>query len=156
MKKFLPAIFLMACCTACAQHNAVDRFYDQYKSSDALTGSISISPNFWLNASFSSSADSQWKSKITNLRLLILDGKKTPGAAADAATLSRQLRDGHYDALMDVHKGHQLFQVLGREADGTYRELVLLISGDDDGVVFAEIDGRFTSRDIAQMQESWH
>lgn len=156
MKQLLSAICVMVCCSACAQQNALDKFYDQYKSSDALTGSISISPGFWLSTSFSSSADEKWKDKVTNLRLLILDGKKTPGAAVDASDLARKLRDGHFDDLVNVRKGHQLFQVLGRESDGIYSQLVLLMRGDDDGVVFAEIDGKFTSHDVETIQGSLH
>lgn len=156
MKQLFSAIFVMVCCAACAQQSDLDRFYDQYKSSDALTGSISISPAFWLNSSFSSTADAKWKDKVTNVRLLILDGKKTPGAAVDAADLAHKLRDGNFDALVDVRKGRQIFQILGRGGDGVYRQLVLLMRGDDDGVVFAQIDGRFTAHDVETMQGSLH
>lgn len=155
MKTFLlPALLAMACFSACAQQNALDRFYEKYKSSDALSGELSLSPSLWLSTSFPDKAGNNWKDKVSHMRLLILDGKKTPALLDDADGLSRRLKDDKFDDLLDVHKGKQSLRLMGLEVNGEFTNLVLLMRGDDDGLVFAELEGRFTDKDMDHIRGS--
>ena len=155
MKIFLLPALLALCLSACAQQNDLDRFYDKYKSSDALAGEVSISPSLWLSTSFSDKTAGSWKDKVSKLRLLILDGKDSPALMADVDNLSRRLlRDDAFDDLLDIRKGKGSVRLLAKDLDGHIRDLVLLIRGDDNGVVFARLQGRFTDNDVASIRGS--
>lgn len=155
MKIFLLPALLVLCLSACAQQNDLDRFYDKYKSSDALAGEVSISPSLWLSTSFSDKTADSWKDKVSKLRLLILDGKDSPALMADVDNLSRRLlHDDAFDDLLDIRKGKGSVRLLAKDLDGHIRDLVLLIRGDDNGVVFARLQGRFTDGDVASIRGS--
>jgi hypothetical protein len=155
MKIFLLPALLALCLSACAQQNDLDRFYDKYKSNDALAGEVSISPSLWLSTSFSGKDADSWKDKLSNVRLLILDGKDSPALLSDVDKLSRRLLgDDAFDDLLDIRKGKSSVRLLVKDIDGHIRDVVLLIRGDDNGVVFAQLRGRFSDKDLASIRGS--
>ncbi|TDW95957.1 DUF4252 domain-containing protein [Dinghuibacter silviterrae] len=153
MKIFLlPA--LLASLTACGQQRDLDRFYDKYKSNDALTTQISINPSLLMSVGFSDTQNNAWKDKVSKFRLFILDAKKVPSAAEDIRDLFKRLQQDHYDELITVHKGTKGGQLLCKDLAGDHRDLVLFVRGDDDGLIFAEVEGRFTEKDLDAIRGS--
>jgi hypothetical protein len=155
MKKLLlPILLAMAGFSACAQQNAFDRFYDKMKSQDSVSVELSISPSLWLSAAFSEKGDDTWKNKISTIRLLILDGKKTRTSTGEFDEVCRDLQKDKFDALVDIHQGKERMQLLEKDLDGSMKHLILLMHGKDDGTIFAELKGRFTQADLAHMERS--
>ena len=149
----LPALLLtLATLSSCAQEPDLDHFYDKFKSSDALSGELSISPSLWLSANFSGKDD--WKDKISMVRLLILDSKKAPEVVGAVEDLSRALHKDGFDDLFLVRKGKDNIQVLEKDLQEGKRELVLLLQGEDGNIVFVQLKGKLTNKDLEQIQGS--
>lgn len=144
--------------SACAQESGLDKFYNKYKHSGQMDGSISIDPGFLLNASFSSGGNSDekegWMHKVTRIRVLILDGKKTPLAGEDLKALNRSLRSEQYEELVSVRKGKDNVQLLEKACKDGLKEIVFLAAGEDGGGLFIEFRGNFTARDLEKIQSA--
>src|ERR1700759_2606617 len=84
--------------------------------------SFSIDPSFMLTASFHGSKDGDWIHRVTQLKVMILDGKKT----ADAETwgrLSHDLRGRQFEDLLDIRNGKDRLQLMSKEGKDGQKEL---------------------------------
>lgn len=155
-----PLAFMAFTLSACAQESGLDKFYNKYKNSGNIDGSISIDPGFLLKASFSSGEKegehggdkSDWLHKVTRLRVLILDGKKTPSAVQDWKVLSRSLREEQFEELVSVRNGKDNMQLLDKERKDGLKEIVFLAAGEDGGGLFIAFRGNFTASDLEKIQ----
>jgi hypothetical protein len=163
MRTLLFPLALMAITfSACAQESGLDKFYNKYKNSGNVDGNISIDPGFLLKASFSSGekdgeragGKSNWLHKVTRLRVLILDGKKTPSAVQDWKVLSRCLREEQFEELVSVRNGKDNMQLLDKERKDGLKEIVFLAAGEDGGGLFIEFRGNFTASDLENIQSA--
>ena len=180
MQKFvLPLFIALTSLSACAQQSHLDKFYQKYHSSDGVSfssgssggssgsvkisgdsggsgGSISIDPSFLLNANFSGKGDedNNWMRKITNLRLLILDGEKTPSAQRQWAELEESLRQDGFEELITVRKGKDRFRLLSKNDQGDMKQMAFLVAGKDGSGLFFHFRGHFTEKDMARIQTS--
>jgi hypothetical protein len=177
MQKFiLPLFIALTSLSACAQQSHLDKFYQKYHSSDGVSfsgggssgsvkisgdsggsgGSISIDPSFLLNANFSGKgdADNNWMRKITNLRLLILDGEKTPSAQQQWTELEESLRQDGFEELITVRHGKDRFRLLSRSDQGDMKQMALMVAGKEGSGLFFHFRGHFTEKDMARIQSS--
>ena len=95
--------------------------------------------------------DGSWIQKVTQLKVVIMDKKKT----ADAEQwdkLVRELRDQRYEELMSIRKGENRMRLMSRDGDGV-KEMAFL-AGDGDGGLYIQFAGKFTQHDLEQMQLS--
>lgn len=177
MQKLLfPLALAVTSLTACAQNSHLDKFYHKYQSSsgnnindnnssDATasghTGSgsgnsvsIDISPAFMLNACFSGSGNTNdgWIRKVTNLRLLILDEKKNPGAGQEWTDLEQSLQQDHFEDLLTIRKGKDRVRLLSKEGAGGMKEVAFLVAGKEGGGLFFHFRGTFTEKDMATIE----
>jgi hypothetical protein len=155
MKPFLIPILLTLSLSACSQDNTLDDFYNKYKSSDSVSMYLSLGPTFWLSSNLTGIDQDSWKSKVSWVHLLILDGKKLSRLSTDVDDLSRHLREEHYDDLVEVRKGkHQQFEILVHDIDSKTKDLVLLVHDTDGGTIFAQVRGKFTDKDLEKIRDS--
>jgi hypothetical protein len=181
MQKFiLPLFIALTSLSACAQQSHLDKFYQKYHSSDGVSfsgsgssgsssgnikisgdsggsgGSISIDPSFLLNANFSGKgdADNNWMRKITNLRLLILDGEKTPSAQQQWTELEESLRQDGFEELITVRHGKDRFRLLSKSDQGDMKQMAFLVAGKEGSGLFFHFRGHFTEKDMARIQSS--
>jgi hypothetical protein len=163
MKKLTsPLLILALAFTACAQGSHLDKFYQQYHDN---TGGPGIDPTFLFSASFSGNGDinlggnkdvkdGNWMHKITSIRCMIIDGKKTPCAAREWADLSSALRADHFEEWFSIRKGAGRVQLLSRDKGETMEEIACLIVGDDNSGLFFHLRGHFTAADRARMESA--
>jgi hypothetical protein len=177
MQKLLLSLFIVISLSACAQQSHLDKFYQKYHSSDGITfsggsssdgtsgsikisgdsgGSISIDPSLLLNANFSGkgNADNNWMRKITNLRLLILDGEKTPSAQQQWTELEESLRQDGFEELITVRHGKDRFRLLSKDGQGDLKQIAFLVAGKEGSGLFFHFRGHFTEKDMARIQSS--
>jgi hypothetical protein len=155
MKPFLIPILLVLSFSACSQDHYLDDFYNKYKSSDSVSMYLSLGPTFWLSSNITGIDQDSWKSKVSSIHMLILDGKKLPGLSADVDDLSRRLHAEQYDDLVQVRKGkHQQFEILVHDVDSKTKDLVLLVHDTDGGTIFAQVRGKFTDKDLEKIKDS--
>ena len=178
MQKFLLPVFIaLTSLSACAQQSHLDKFYQKYHSSDGVSfsgsgssggssgsvkisgdsgGSISMDPSFLLNANFSGkgNADNNWMRKITNLRLLILDGEKTSSAQQQWTELEESLRQDGFEELITVRQGKDRFRLLSRSDQGDMKQIAFLVAGKEGSGLFFHFRGHFTEKDMARIQSS--
>jgi hypothetical protein len=137
MKKiFLPIVFCLLAFAGSAQTSA----------------SFSIDPSFMLTASFKGSSDGDWIHKVTQLQVMVMDGKK----AADAQQwnkLSHDLRDQRFEDLLSIRKGSGRLQLLSKEGRQGLKEIAFF-AGDGDGGLFIRFSGKFTQHDLDEMLSS--
>ncbi|HEY4207105.1 MAG TPA: DUF4252 domain-containing protein [Puia sp.] len=113
--------------------------------------SCSGNASFMLSASFHGKADGNWIQKVTSVKVMILDKKKT----ADVQQwdqLLREAKDQRYEDLVSVRKGQDRVRLMVRDGDGV-KELAFL-AGDKDGGLYIQFAGKFTEHDLEQMQSS--
>jgi Domain of unknown function (DUF4252) len=157
MKKLtFPLCVLLIAFTACAQSSHLDKFYQQYHSTDNGDG---IDPTFLFSASFSlnngdskDDKDGNWMHKITSVRCLIIDGKKTPDAVREWSDLSASLRADHFEEWFSIRKGQGRVQLLSHDKNDVMEEIACLIVGDDGSGLFFHLRGHFTAADRARME----
>jgi hypothetical protein len=162
MQKFLlPVAFVITSLSSCAQQSHLDKFYQKYHSTDGITFSagtnISIDPSFLLNANFSGNSggtDNNWMRKVTNLRLLILNGEKNPGAEQQWTELEGSLRQDGFEELITVRHGKDRFRLLSKEGQGDIKQIALLIAGKEGGGLFFHFKGHFTEKDMDLMRSA--
>ncbi|HEY4065051.1 MAG TPA: DUF4252 domain-containing protein [Puia sp.] len=176
MQKFLlPVAFVITSLSSCAQQSHLDKFYQKYHSTDGITFSagtssggsinmsgdsgtnISIDPSFLLNANFSGNSggtDNNWMRKVTNLRLLILNGEKNPGAEQQWTELEGSLRQDGFEELITVRHGKDRFRLLSKEGQGDIKQIALLIAGKEGGGLFFHFKGHFTEKDMDRMRSA--
>ena len=137
MKKlFLPIVFCLLALAGSAQTSA----------------SFSVDPSFMLSANFKGSSDGDWIHKVSQLQVMVMDGKK----AADAQQwnkLSHDLQDQRFEDLLSIRKGSSRLQLLSRDGREGLKEIAFL-AGDRDGGLFIRFSGKFTQRDLDEMQSS--
>jgi len=176
-KLTFPLLILVCAFTACAQNSHLDRFYQQYHDSGDNLG---VDPGFLFSASFSGNGhidfdgksgdsgnsgkndgnndskkdDTNWMHKITAIRCMIIDGKKTTGAASEWSDLSKALRADHFEEWFSVRKGTGRVQLLSRDKGETMEEIACLIVGDDNSGLFFHLRGHFTAADRARMESA--
>ena len=158
MKKFgFPLVILLVTFSACAQSSHLDRFYEQYHNANA-DGNMGPGPGFLLSASFSGdhsgSEDGSWLKRVTAVRCLVIDGKKTPDVAKEWADLSSSLRADHFDEWFSARRGQGRVQLLSRDKGNVMEEIACLIVGDDDSGLFFHLRGHFTAEDRARMESA--
>jgi hypothetical protein len=168
MKKLtFPLLILAITFSACAQSSHLDKFYQQYHDTGDGLG---IDPTFLFSASFSGNNgnngnndnksdargdnDSNWMHKITSIRCMIIDGKKTPGAAKEWSDLTGSLRADHFEEWFSVRKGTGRVQLLSRDKNDTMEEIACLIVGDDGSGLFFHLRGHFTAADRSRMESA--
>ena len=157
MKKLtFPLLILLIAFTACAQSSHLDKFYQQYHDTDNIGG---IDPSFLFNASFSlnnndGKDDANWLHKITSVRCLIIDGKKTPNAAREWSDLSASLRGDGFEEWFSIRKGQGRVQLLSHDKNDVMDEVACLIVGDDGSGLFFHLRGHFTAADRARMESA--
>jgi hypothetical protein len=135
-KLFLPIVFCLLAFAGSAQTSA----------------SFSIDPSFMLTASFKGSSDGEWIHKVTQLQVMVMDGKK----AADAQQwnkLSHDLRDQRFEDLFSIRKGGDRLQLLSKDCRDGQKEIAFL-AGDKDGGLYIRFSGKFSQRDLDEMQSS--
>jgi hypothetical protein len=184
-KLFLPlalAGIVLGSLSACAQDSHLDKFYHKYQSApasgahDAATGngtgatgktsitissddgSLSLDPSFMLNACFPASdgqAASGWVHKMTNLRLLILDGEKNPSARQEWTDLEESLKQDRFEELLTIRKGSDRVRLLSKDAAAGVKEVAFLVAGKDGSGLFFHFRGHFTEKDMAGIQSAF-
>ena len=125
-----------------AQSTHLENVCRQYEGDNAQLG---IDPGTLLNISFASK-------KITTLRCLIIDGKKTPNAGREFRDLERAVRDDHYEEWFSIRKGKGRVAAWSLDGPGDRKDLVCLLVGDDDGGLFFHLRGHFTDADKAKLE----
>ena len=120
----------------------LENVYRQYNSDNF---SIGVDPGLLLNVSFSSK-------KITTLRCLIIDGKKTPHAGREFRDLEHAVRDDHFEEWFSIRKGKGRVAAYSLDGPGDIKDLVCLLVGDDDGGLFFHLRGHFTDADKARLE----
>jgi hypothetical protein len=157
LKPLLSLLLIVSTLSACAQKDKyLDQFYQKYSTDDAVKGTISVNPSLWLNASFSGDSNKNWIDKLSVVRLLIIDGKKTPGVQEDVESLSKQMHGDNFDDLLTVSKGKQKIQLLSKDLQDGVKDVVFLIRGDDDGTIFVQLKGKLSAKDLSQMESSFN
>ena len=167
MKKLtFPLLILAITFSACAQSSHLDKFYEQYH--DTANG-LGIDPTFLFSASFSGNKDhdgdgnsndgkadkdGNWMHKITAIRCMIIDGKKTSGAAKEWSDLTASLRADNFEEWFSIRKGTGRVQLLSRDKKDTMEEIACLIVGDDGSGLFFHLRGHFTAADRARMESA--
>ena len=156
-----PLLVLAFTFSACAQQSHLDKFYQQYHDTGANLG---LDPNFLFSASFGDKGDnvgkdnedkdSNWVHKITRVRCMIIDGKKTPNAAGEWSDLTRALRADHFEEWFSIRKGTGRVQLLSQDKGDRVEEIACLIVGDDGSGLFFHLHGHFTAADRARMESA--
>jgi hypothetical protein len=103
-----------------------------------------------LSANFKGSSDGDWIHKVTQLQVMIMDGKK----AADAQQwnkLSHELQDQRFEDLFSIRKGSSRLQLMSKDGRQGLKEIAFL-AGDKDGGLFIRFSGKFTQHDLDEMQ----
>jgi hypothetical protein len=172
-KFFLPlalAGIVLGSLSACAQDSHLDKFYHKYQStsggtgsgnitfSDDAGGSVTLDPSFMLNACFPASdspSGNGWLHKMTNLRLLILDGKKNPSARQEWTDLEQSLKQDQFDELLTVRKGSDRMRLLSKDEAAGIKEVAFLVAGNDGSGLFFHFRGHFTEKDMAGIQSAF-
>lgn len=95
-----------------------------------------------------------WMRKITAIRCMIIDGKKTPDAAGEWSDLGRALRADHFEDWFSVRKGTGRVELMSRDKGETMEEIACLIIGDDGSGLFFHLRGHFTAADRARMESA--
>jgi hypothetical protein len=146
--------------SACAQSTHLDNFYRKYQSSsaddgDKGSGTISLDPSFMLNACFSGEANNAskgWMHKITNIRLLFVDGKKAPSARQEWSELEQSLSQDKFEELFVVRKGSDRMRLLSKDRSADLKEVAFLVVGKEGSGMFFHFRGHFTSKDLESLQ----
>ena len=152
----IPSLILLVTFSACAQSAShLDAFYKQYKNDSG----DSFDPNFLFTASFShndgnTKDEKNWLHKITYIRCILIDGKKTPNADQEWADLSHALRADHFEEWFSAHKGKGRLQLLSLDGKGDLEDIACVLVGDDGGGLFFHLRGHFTAADRSSMQEA--
>lgn len=171
-KLTFPLLILAFTFPACAQQSHLDKFYQQYRDTGDNLG---LDPGFLFSASFGGHGgadggkdnssnngrtdgnddnDSNWMHKITAIRCMIIDGKKTPNAAGEWSDLAGALRADHFEEWFSIRKGTGRVQLLSRDKGETMEEIACLIVGDDGSGLFFHLRGHFTAADRARMESA--
>jgi len=170
-KLTFPLLILAFTFSACAQQSHLDKFYQQYHDTGANLG---LDPNFLFSASFGGNGNNDgndgngnndggkdkddnggnWMHKITRVRCMIIDGKKTPNAAGEWSDLTRALRADHFEEWFSIRKGTGRVQLLSQDKSDTMEEIACLIVGDDGSGLFFQLRGHFTAADRARMESA--
>jgi hypothetical protein len=111
--------------------------------------------SFILNACFPASdgqAASGWVRKMTNLRLLILDGEKNASARQEWTDLEESLKQDQFEELLTIRKGSDRVRLLSKDAAAGMKEVAFLVAGKDGSGLFFHFRGHFTSTDMASIQ----
>src|SRR6185437_3738021 len=109
-KLTFPLLILAFTFSACAQQSHLDNFYQQYHDTGADLG---LDPNFLFSSSFGGNGSNDghndnggnWSHKISAIRGMIINGKKTPNAAGEWSDLTRALRADHFEEWFAIRKG---------------------------------------------------
>lgn len=159
MKKLtFPLLILTITLSACAQSSHLDKFYEHYHAADGDGG---IDPGFLLNASFAfnradgkDDKEGNWTRRITSVRCLIIDSKKTPDASREWSELASSLRADRFEEWFSVRKGQGRLQLLSRDKDDVMEDVACLIVGDDGSGLFFHLRGHFTAADRARIESA--
>ena len=164
--------------TSCAQDSHLDKFYRKYQSAAASPSgsigsdkaspgktnitissdngsSLSLDPSFMLNACFpatDNSAASGWVHKMTNLRLIILDGEKNASAMQEWTELEQSLKQDQFEELLTIRKGSDRVRLLSKEGAEGMKQVAFLVAGKDGSGLFFHFRGHFTEKDMASIQ----
>jgi Domain of unknown function (DUF4252) len=154
MKKLTLPLVILITFSACAQPAHLDRFYQKYHAmQDNKDG---FDPGFLFTASFSGSHDSDdkssWLSKVTSVRCLIIDAKKTVDPTQEWNDLTASLRADHFEEWFSVRKGKGRVQLLSLDNKDNMEDVACVIVGDDGGGLFFHLRGHFTAADKARME----
>lgn len=166
MKKLtFPVLVLLFAFTACAQSSHLDRFYQQYH-----TNNDGFDPSILFNASFNfgnkeankdednmtqgESTRDSWTHKITSIRCLVIDGKKTLNSAKEWSDLSAALRADHFDEWFSIRQGQGRLQLMSKDKGDVMQEVACLIVGDDGGGLFFHLCGNFTASDRKKIEQA--
>ena len=173
-KLTFPLLILAFTFSACAQQSHLDKFYQQYHDTGANLG---LDPNFLFSASFGGNGSNDghdgnggngnndggkdnddnggnWMHKISAIRCMIINGKKTPNAAGEWSDLTRALRADHFEEWFAIRKGTGRVQLLSQDKGDTMEEIACLIVGDDGSGLFFHLRGHFTAADRARMESA--
>jgi hypothetical protein len=169
MNKLLFPIALVITLSACSSANSqspdqrpsrdespsLDKFYNRFSSENKDGNSISIEPGFLLNANFSGKeSNGSWMHKITKVRLLILDDKKTSSRQQEWNELSQSLQKDQFEELLTIRKGKDRVQLLSKDRRDGQKEVVFLAGDKDGGGLFIHFRGHFTAADMEKIQSS--
>jgi uncharacterized protein DUF4252 len=140
---------LIVCLTtlvACAQSSHLDKVYQQY--------GVGFDPGMLLSASFRGTDDAagNWLHRVSSVRCLVIDGKKSTQAKQEWVDLTASLRADHFEEWFSSRKGRQRFQLLSLDGKDNFTEFACVIVGDDDSGVFFDLRGRFTAADKARIE----
>jgi hypothetical protein len=157
MKKLtFPLLAILVTFTACAQSSHLDKFYHKYH--DNAENNNGFDPGLLFSASFSGKSsddkDDNWLHKVTSVRCLIIDGKKTPDAGQEWSDLSASLKADHFEEWFSVKKGQGRVQLLSLDGKDSLEDIACLIVGDDGGGLFFHLRGHFTAADKARMESA--
>lgn len=167
-KLFLPAVFslMVLACSGQTSTSASLSFDPSFMltatgrtgGSSAEGQTLAVSCN-WINSFkiqlheiFHGKEDGSWIQKVTQLKIMVLDGKKT----ADAqrwSTLPHELREGRFEDLLSYRKGGQRLQLMSRDGKEGLKEIAFL-AGDGEGGLYLQFAGKFTRQDLDQMLSS--
>jgi hypothetical protein len=159
MKKLTFPLLILVAFSACAQPAHLDKFYQKYHSQqDNKDG---IDPSFLFTASFSghdsddkNDSNDSWLHKVTSVRCLIIDGKKSADASQEWNDLSASLRADHFEEWFSVRKGKGHVQLLSHDDKDNMEDVACVIVGDDGSGLFFHLRGHFTAADKDRMQSA--
>jgi hypothetical protein len=156
-KLSISLLVLVLTFSACAQSSHLDRFYEHYHHANG-DGNAGFDPGFLLSASFpgnhSDSEEGSWLKRITAVRCLVIDAKKTPGASNEWADLTSSLRADNFEEWFSVRKGQGRVQLLSRDKGDVMEEIACVIVGDDGSGLFFHLRGHFTAADRGKMESA--
>ena len=156
MKKLsFPLLVCLTTLAACAQSSHLDKFYEQYHE----VNNTGFDPGMLLSASFSggnktNDTSGGWLHRVSSVRCLVIDGKKSAVAGREWADLTASLRADRFEEWFSARQGHQRFQLLSLEGRDNFSEFACVIVGDDDSGIFFDLRGNFTAADKARIERA--
>ncbi|HXB95620.1 MAG TPA: DUF4252 domain-containing protein [Puia sp.] len=156
-KMMLPLMVLLTTVSACAQSPHLDEFYRKYHDGADGVDKVSMDPGFLFSASFSGNSDDtgkSWMHRITSVRCLIIDGKKSTMGEREWSDLGASLQADRFEEWFSARKGKSRFQLLSRDGKDNLEDIACLIIGDDGGGLFFHLRGHFTAADKARIESA--
>ncbi|MCI5082129.1 MAG: DUF4252 domain-containing protein [Saprospiraceae bacterium] len=152
MRTFLIAAVCLLPLFATAQIEAVENFYQKYKSQQNITD-VNLSGWLLKATSMVSSNDEADKDdflkKITYFRALIME-ESNPVKKSDFKKLKSDIRKAKFEELIKVKDGGSDIEILVKDDNGFITDAILLVNDKEDFVLLS-MEGRFRLSDFENI-----
>jgi len=152
MKKLsLIAIAALIPIISMAQNAAVEKLFDKYQGSEGFTTVLVTQDAFKMISSMESDEGDLEKplSKIKNVRVLAQEDEATIEGLNFYDELKKDMDFGEYKELVVVKEKDQDVWVLAREKNGRLGELLVIVGGEENVLVW--IEGDFTLEELGEL-----